>query len=230
MDQEEIKKSIAERFNDLQPEIQDAIMNSDYEKNIYEIAQKHKLSVEQMGEFESDTTLVMLGQIHPDEYNKELADDLNLPENKINEIVNDVNEKILKPIRELLKKNFENDDVEEAESLDIPLPPYNKPVADEEIKTTPSPITEKVEIKKPIETIVGISDKSADINDVQRIMQDIKPISSNTKISDKPTPKNIIEEKLKSPTISTHTVSSYTASPIGIPSSKPHDPYHEPIE
>jgi len=126
MDQEEIKKSIVERFNNLQPEIQKAIMDPDYEQHVYNIAKKYNLSTEQTEEFESDTTLVMLGQIHPNDYNETLVDDLNLPADKINEIVNDVNEKILKPIRDLLKNNFEEDDRIESELINIPTPPYAK--------------------------------------------------------------------------------------------------------
>lgn len=113
-------------------------MDPDYEKHIYDIAKKYNLNTEQTSEFESDTTLVMLGQIHPDDYSKELIDDLNLPIDKINEIIQDVNEKILKPIRDLLKKNFEEDDRIESELMNIPTPPYAKT----EIKVEAPKVTE----------------------------------------------------------------------------------------
>ncbi len=35
MDKEQFQKALAERFDNLQPEVQNAIMSSDYEKNIY---------------------------------------------------------------------------------------------------------------------------------------------------------------------------------------------------
>ena len=43
--EEEIKQSIIERFNKLQPEVQAAIMDSNYEKNVYEIGKKYNLSI-----------------------------------------------------------------------------------------------------------------------------------------------------------------------------------------
>jgi len=109
MEQEEIKNSIIERFNNLQPEIQEAIMNTNYENILVEIGEKYKLSPEQIGEFEFNTTLVLLGQTHPDEYSKELSENLKLPEETIKEIVNEINEKVLKNIRALLVKNFEEE-------------------------------------------------------------------------------------------------------------------------
>ena len=111
MEQEVIKKSIIERFNSLQPEIQQAVMDSSYENYLSEIVVKHNLTKEQAGELEIDTTLVMLGQTHPNQYEKELLEDLRLAEWKTKELVSDVNEKILKNIRDLLVKNFDEEEM-----------------------------------------------------------------------------------------------------------------------
>ena len=122
-EKEEIKNSIRERFDNLQPEIKDAIMSSNYEKNLFEIGQKHHLSIEQMGDLELNTTLMMLGDTHPDQYANELMGDLNLPEDKIYEIVDDVNERIMGNIREMIKANFDKDDHEEEAFREMPTPP-----------------------------------------------------------------------------------------------------------
>ena len=230
MDEEGIKNAIIERYNSLQPEVQAAIMDSNYEKHIYDIAQKYKMTIEQMGKFEADTTLVMLGQIHPDDYNETLVDDLNLPADKINEIVNDVNEKILGPIREILKKNFEDDDRVETEFTNTPPPPYtNVEIKKEnEIK--------KVEQTTPQNTytnnfIVNIKKKEEKEGEVP-----IPPKIDMTNIQ-----KNIIEEKLKGATVSEHTISTHNEPGVDIPlsttvkadtetgSKNPHDPYREII-
>ncbi|MFA7315242.1 MAG: hypothetical protein WC059_00365 [Candidatus Paceibacterota bacterium] len=123
--QEEIKKAIQERFENLQPEIQDAIMSSNYEKELYDISQKYKLNIEQMGQLELNTTLVMLGNTHPDEYVDELVTDLKIKKEDALAISNDVNERIMKNIREILKKNFEKEDEEESASKEVPVPPQN---------------------------------------------------------------------------------------------------------
>lgn len=245
MDEEEIKNSIIERYNSLQPEVQAAIMDSNYEKHIYDIAQKYKLTVEQMGEFEADTTLVMLGQIHPDDYNETLVDSLKLPVDKVNEIVTDVNALVLSPIRDILKKNFEEDDRIETDFTNTPPPPYTNI----EIKKTDEP--------KKIETITPPSTYSSNfivnIKKEEKVPEPIIPISpiiQTTKEDEVPIPpkidmaniqKNIIEEKLKGATVSEHTISTHTEPGLDIPlstiakadiqtaSKNPHDPYREII-
>src|SRR5437016_6180323 len=120
MEQEEIKNLIVERLNNLQPEIRNAIMSSNYDKELYDISQKYKLSIEQMGKLELNTTLVMIGHTHPDEYRGELIEDLKLPAETVDAIVNDVNEKVMKNIRELIKQNFAKDDEEEEAFKEVP--------------------------------------------------------------------------------------------------------------
>ena len=198
MEQEEIKKSIIERFNSLQPEIQTAIMNSDYENNISIIGRKYNLTDEQVSELEFNTTLVLLGQTHPDNYKVELSEDIKLSEDKISEIVNDINEIILKPIRETLKNNFADDDRKESELMEIPLPPYKSPEAVAEI------MPQNVE-KKEVETKIEIP--LIDFPKKEEVIP-AKP------------PTNIIEEKLKGATQSENTVSDHSASSA-------RDPYRE---
>ncbi|MCC6323381.1 hypothetical protein IT400_01165 [Candidatus Nomurabacteria bacterium] len=115
MDQEEIKKSIAERFDNLQPEIQKVILSPDYEKNLYDISKKYNLSLEQTRELELNTTLVLIGSIHPEDYNRELEDDIKLPTENMIKIVADIDEKIFKDIKNLLASNFNKEDAEEIE-------------------------------------------------------------------------------------------------------------------
>ncbi len=126
MDEDRIKNSIRERFNNLQPEIQAAIMNPEYEKNLTEIAQKYNLSAEEFSELELNTTLVLIGQTHPDKYMDELSDDLKIPKEKIDAIVGEVNEKILKDIVDIIRKNFDADDTEEQIISDLPDSDYTE--------------------------------------------------------------------------------------------------------
>ena len=218
MDTEEIKKSIAERFNNLQPEIQDAIMSSNYEKNLYEIAQKHKLNVEQLGELELNTTLVLLGQTHPDEYADELEEDLKLPKEKIGEIVTDVNERIMKNIRELIKKNFADDDETEAQA-EVPVPPY---IASEMQK--PAPVAEKT-ITQPTTTVPTPKVESSIygkagieiLDGVDMISQKLKGVTMNKSV------------------VSDHSIPKVTpttpqAPAPTTPSTRARDPYHEVID
>lgn len=120
MDQEEIQKSILERFNNLQPEIQAIIMDPGYDKNILEIATRYELKPEEISELELNTTMVLLGQIHPDDYKTSLTDDLDIPEYKLDSIIKDVNEKVFKRVVEIIKKNFRADETEDRIVSDLP--------------------------------------------------------------------------------------------------------------
>lgn len=216
MEQEEIKKAIIERFNNLQPEIQEAIMDSNYEKNLYDVGKKYNLTIEQMGELEFNTTLVMLGQTHPDDYNKELLEDLKIPEEKINLIVSDINEIVLKPIRELLKKNFEEDNRVESELEETPIPPYKKIIQEEsinnaninkEIISKPEPLKIPEQPKAP-EGIVFETPTPKEA--VQEILKTVAPIKTIEEKKPAMVIHNIFEDKLKEPTTSKHSVSNYS--------------------
>lgn len=145
-------KKLDERFASLPKEVQTAINESNYQISLYSIAEKYKLNVEQMGVLEEITTKVMLGIIHPDKYEDELASKIVTPRNNISSIVNDVNENILKTIREILKKHWDTNNNKEGvvsnkvmekivntDEDKVPLPPY---VASNKIEELIKPITE----------------------------------------------------------------------------------------
>jgi hypothetical protein len=246
MDQEEIKNAIKERFNNLQPEIQEAIMSSNYEKNLYEIGTKYKLNIEQMGKLEFNTTLVLLGQTHPNDYLDTLAGDLNMPKETVNNIVGDVNEKIMKNIIDLIKQNFAKDDEEEEAFREIPLPPISKP----ENVPTPSYKETSNEIKtaeaKPAQenNEKKISNEHHEIykNVGIEIMNDEKIEESKNDSASLQSGINMIKDKLGGVTVSKEKVSDYSmpkinnekmVKPAPIPTGpepKTKDPYHEPIE
>jgi cell fate (sporulation/competence/biofilm development) regulator YlbF (YheA/YmcA/DUF963 family) len=218
MEQEEIKKAILERFNNLQPEIQAAIMDTNYEIYLDEVGKKHNLTLEQMADLELNTTLVMLGQTHPDEYKDELIEDLELPEEKITEIVNDINEKILKPIIVILRNNFEEDERIESEFRKTPLPPYAL-LPNEEKKAEIVPNTfevEKKEIPKSPEVISAPELPKSYF--IPKPMEE-KVINNEELIIKNEKPVNIMEEKMKGATVSVNTVSDHSAPKI--------DPYRE---
>ena len=110
---EEEKQKLDERFNNLSKETKDAIEKSDYQTKIYDIGKKHNLTIYQMGVFGESVINVMLGVILPNKFEDSLKR-LELPEEKTTEIVNDVNEQILRKIREELMKNINRNNTEKA--------------------------------------------------------------------------------------------------------------------
>jgi hypothetical protein len=201
----EIKIPILDpRFASLPKEVQDAIAKSNWKEKLYEIAPKYKLNIEQMGIFEDITIKVMLNTIHPDRYEEELASKIIIPKEDISNLVKDVNENILKKIRGLMEIKEE-----------IPIPPYVKTIKNYElgIKNGGENIIKNEEL--------GIKNEEKTPNTTEKSITD-KPITQpvNQPVDDKPKDiMNIVEEKLKSATMSEHTISDH--------SPKTPDPYRE---
>jgi len=172
-----------EHFINLPKEVQEAIVKSGWKEKLYEMAQKYKINIEQMGILEEVTIKLMLNEIHPDQYESELASKITIPKEDISNLVKDVNEEILKKIREEEKK-ITNDELRITNEDEIPLPPYAKTITNDELRIT------NEETGKTLIT------------------------------NKKEEPKNIIEEKLKNPTVSERIVSDHSIPKIS-------DPYRE---
>ncbi len=213
-----------DRFNSLPKEVQESISESNYQGVLYDIAEKHKLNVAQMGELEDITIKVMLGIIHPDQYETELASKIKIDEDELTGLVDDVNEKILGKIREILKTHWgKENESKNTKNDEIPLPPYK-----ETIKNETSGIIEKPEQTKPLQEAVKIPIPSYAKSTTSEIVEE------------KNTLQNIIEEKLKGVTTSEHTISDHSLPKISSmsdikkndarQSSSKADPYRESFE
>lgn len=210
-----------ERFSKLPKSVQTAISESSYQEKLYDIANKHKLSIDKMSAFEEVTTKVLVGIIHPDQYESELASKTGLASDEVGKMVTEVNEQILKNIRDILKKHWEENEGEVVSPEDeVPIPPY---------AITPQPTAPKVEAvvpeptqPRPLSKVESGIYSNAGIEIVEGM--------------------DMISEKLKGITISKSSVSDHsipkvTPAPAPVapvapptPTTKAHDPYHEAIE
>lgn len=109
-------EEIQKKFESLPEDLKWAIMAANVDDNIIEIGQKENLTVEQMGQLSLETHMVMFGFTHPDKFEESVKNSLKLPEEKTHAIVNDVNEKILKEIREKLMNPSKNEEEEEKDT------------------------------------------------------------------------------------------------------------------
>ncbi len=135
------KITLDERFKSLPEEVQDAILNSNYQIKLAEIATRNNLSIAQMAILEKTTNKVLLAIIHPNEFNKALSTELNLPQDKINTLIDSVNEEVIKSIRAILLGHAEEKKDTLSEEPPVPLPPPSsfKPAPKvEQINTTPT--------------------------------------------------------------------------------------------
>jgi hypothetical protein len=123
MDLQEIKNALIDRFNNLQTEIQAIIMDPGYDETIIDIAHKYQLSDDQQKKLELNTTLVLLGNTHPDDYIEELTRDLKLPKETLDQIAQEVDARVLNSVKDTIKKNFDDDRQEDEEQEKVPTPP-----------------------------------------------------------------------------------------------------------
>jgi len=221
------KEVIDHRFDQIPENTQSAIEKSNWRETLYDIAKKYKLNIEQMGVLEDATVGVISNTIHPDSYEKELSSKILIPKEDLIGLVNDVNDKLLKKIREIMKN--QESTKKEVENDDIPLPPYKKITItnnleankeDEDIEVPIPPKENTLEIQREMPTVA----KNLEIPNETEIP---KPTQITPNIFN--VPKNIVEEKLKGATSSKHSTSDYSTPSAGTTSSKSHDPYREEI-
>ncbi|MBK5215239.1 MAG: hypothetical protein JJE53_00295 [Candidatus Pacebacteria bacterium] len=243
------------RFIGMPKETQEAVARSDWKEKLYKISKDYNLNIEQMGILEDITVKVMKNETHPSKYESEVISKITIPREDISSLIKDVNDTILLKIRELMRVNEGQEDV--------PLPPYGKIITNDkllinneiEIEKVPVPPYEKVitneeTIKKEesISPAVGLEisnektpsekqEESKKINDIieKDELKDVweaKPSVISPEI--KSAPLNIMDEKLKSVTMSDHVVTDYSIPKISDPSKEVHeapaksnDPYRE---
>lgn len=217
------------RFISLSKEVQEAISYSNWKERMYDIAKKFKLNVEQTGFLEEITAKVILNTIHVDQYENEIRSKIDLGDDKIKEMVVDLNENIFKNIKEVMK----NASISNSAEKKIPTPPYAKTISNNQLPTTSEKIIEIKNEKKPaqkeIEDIIsnnGAGGKEFDIykeHGIEIIAEDattpeVKKVDSN-----------IVTDKLFGNTTSKTTVSDYSLPKISRSQENIHDPYHEAI-
>ncbi|MEI7765130.1 MAG: hypothetical protein WCI93_00925 [bacterium] len=93
-------EEIQKKFDGLPEDLKWAIMAANVDDKIIDIGQKHGLLVPQMEQLSLETHAVMFGYTHPDKFEESLKGSMQLPELKIKELVEDINENILQSIRD----------------------------------------------------------------------------------------------------------------------------------
>lgn len=96
---DQIKEELDERFEKLPAETKESILDINYHGKLYAISQKYNLTVEQMGEFEGVTTDLIVGTIKSDRFEEEIQRNVGTNPETTRNLVGEVNEKILRPLR-----------------------------------------------------------------------------------------------------------------------------------
>jgi hypothetical protein len=141
----QIEGELKTRFELLPTELQQVILSSDYQMQLFEIAKKYKLSYEKLGQLELETTMVILGMTPPDEYKLDIAEQMGLTGEALDNVVLEINEKVFAPIREKLMMLYSEEEVKKGE--EFAKSPTNPNAVVDTKKESPyrEPITQKQE-------------------------------------------------------------------------------------
>ncbi len=103
---DEIKSELFTRFELLPDDIKKAITDDGYQTKLLTIAKEQKMTYEELGILETETTMVLLGMTKPEDYRDELQLQLKKNDADIDTLVKKVNEQVFLPIRASLERVY----------------------------------------------------------------------------------------------------------------------------
>lgn len=106
MNPQELQQKIAEYYAKLPKEAQDIFSSMQWLETLKSLSAKHNLNAEQIETLGTETTLVLLGIIHVEEYEEIIYKEIKIQKNSLDELLADINDLILKPIRSKLTETF----------------------------------------------------------------------------------------------------------------------------
>ena len=107
-------------YSKLPNDIKEAIFSVDVSDKIIDIGKKHKLAVDKIGIIGNETSRVMLGVTHPNEFIGNLTERLEVDKEKARAIAGEINEQVFKKVRESLRKIHNmRDEAEEEKVADV---------------------------------------------------------------------------------------------------------------
>ena len=115
MNKEELQQKIAEYYGKLPKEAQIVFSSMTWMETLKDIGVKYSLNNNQIETLGTETTLVLLGIIHIEEYQKILEKELGLEKEITEKIIIEIDENILKTIKSQLAETFESNAISLAE-------------------------------------------------------------------------------------------------------------------
>ena len=106
MDQKKLQQQIAYYYSKLPLDAQNMFSSMKWLETLKVISIKYALNDKQIETLGTETTLVLLGIIHPEDYEETLVNELDLSIESVEKIFIEINESVLKPIRRELTRIF----------------------------------------------------------------------------------------------------------------------------
>jgi hypothetical protein len=119
----DVQEEVRQRFELLPEDLKKIITDDSYKTHLFNISKALKLTYEEMGILEVETTMVLLGMTSPMDYRDELQRQLKKNDPEIEEIVGAVNEEVFTPVRAALEKIYTDKKEPEDYLEDVPGTP-----------------------------------------------------------------------------------------------------------
>ncbi len=115
----ELEKSLKERFEKLPMVVQNAITSADVEKRMRELADTHKLHLDQWQSLENEVMLTLLGVQPIENLEKNLENEVNVSAEVAASLAGDISKIVFEPIRQELERELEHPDAKAATVTDV---------------------------------------------------------------------------------------------------------------
>ena len=121
MDQQQLQEKIAEYYSKLPNDAQQFFASMAWMDTLRGISTRYGLNSTQIEILGTETTLVLLGMIHPDEYEENITKDLNLSSDKLQKLLEEIDNSIFKSLRSQLIDTYEQhvESVMEANGIEV---------------------------------------------------------------------------------------------------------------
>lgn len=237
-------------MDSLPAEFREAIQKVDIQTNVQEIGKKHALHIDSMNTLYDDVNLFIYGITKPADFEGSLKNIAGITADQARLIAIDVNEQILKHIRQETQKIIEEKDKEKQEEADLEreLSELKDVSIDESVETEKDPIAENTTIQTSetdvlkkagvVITDEPIKEKEAvpEILSRNDVLSGIEnpPQMNVDRLATKPTPvaMDMVSAKLNAPQITPTATTDHSLQKITTPASDPAkkiDPYREAI-
>ncbi len=118
-DDKDFKGIIKERFKQLPKVVQDAITSADIEKHMRELANTHRLHLDQWETLENQVMLTLLGIEYSDDLEKNIKNEVGVDEATAKLLTEDISKIVFEPIRQELERQLEHPEAKAAVVSDV---------------------------------------------------------------------------------------------------------------
>ena len=115
----ELEIALKERFDKLPKVVQDAITSADVEKRMRELADTHKLHIDQWQALENEVMLTLLGVQPIEDLEKNIKSEVGVLDEIAKALTEDISKIVFEPIRAELERELEHPDAKAAEVSDV---------------------------------------------------------------------------------------------------------------